>query len=257
MTEYWKNIAFRLHEESALHYPQNRVARILSSYLDGTLNEYEKDQLSLLFEGFLIKCSGVYLDERGAELGLQRVSGKFAKGVVTFKLLSSAKNDVIIKKGTNIRTKDTGWIYILQEDVIIPKSKQEASGIVRSQKSGSFYNTSSNTLTEWDNSNYANATVTNPNSIMNGEDIESDKSFRQRILNSISTYLSVNFIKDQGVLLYSKNNLNENIRMNMTSNNPYMNNIYAAIPKDDVVKKFLETEIVYEKHLQIYKKGWE
>ena len=165
MTEYWKNIAFRLHEESALHYPQNRVARILSSYLDGTLNEYEKDQLSLLFEGFLIKCSGVYLDERGAELGLQRVSGKFAKGVVTFKLLSSAKNDVIIKKGTNIRTKDTGWIYILQEDVIIPKSKQEASGIVRSQKSGSFYNTSSNTLTEWDNSNYANATVTNPHSI--------------------------------------------------------------------------------------------
>lgn len=85
---------------------------------------------------------------------------------------------------------------------------------------------------------------------------ESDDELRQRIFNATSTYLSVNFIKLQKTLIYTKKDLTDSIREKMSSNNPYLNNEYAVIPPDVETYDFLENDVVYEKVYQLYKKGW-
>ena len=160
MTDYWKYIEERLHEESMLHYPENNIRLILKSFLNGTLNDFEEDSFDLMKQSFLVTMTGKYLDIKAEEYGL--------------------------KRKTN----------------------------------------------------------------------ETDDEFRQRIFNAISTYLSVNFIKLQKTLIYTKKNLHDNIREKMTSDNPYLNNEYAVIPPDVETFDFLENDVIYEKIYELYKKGW-
>ena len=160
LTDYWRYIEDRLHEESMLHYPENKLKEILNSFLNGVLNEFYDDSFDLMKQSFLVTMSGKYLDIKAEEYGLKR---------------------------------DTG---------------------------------------------------------------ESDDELRQRIFNATSTYLSVNFIKLQKTLIYTKKNLNDSIREKMSSNNPYLNNEYAVIPPDVETYDFLENDVVYEKIYQLYKKGW-
>ena len=159
-TDYWRYIEERLHEESLLHYPDNKLRLILKSFLNGILNDFYDDSFDLMKQSFLVTMSGKYLDIKAEEYGLKR------------------KTD------------------------------------------------------------------------------ESDDELRQRIFNATSTYLSVNFIKLQKTLIYTKKDLNDSIREKMSSNNPYLNNEYAVIPPDVETYDFLENDVVYEKIYQLYKKGW-
>lgn len=159
-TDYWKYIEERLHEESMLHYPNNKLREILQSFLNGILNDVYEDSFDLMKQSFLVTMNGKYLDIKAEEYGLKR------------------------------------------------------------------------------------------------KENESDDELRQRIFNATSTYLSVNFIKLQKTLIYTKKHLNDSIREKMSSNNPYLNNEYAVIPPDVETYDFLENDVVYEKVYQLYKKGW-
>ena len=85
---------------------------------------------------------------------------------------------------------------------------------------------------------------------------ESDESYRQRILNMISSFFTVNFMKKQGFILYTIHSLESNVRTEMTSNNPYLNNIYMAIPKHALARDFMLNDTIYEYNLVHYTKLW-
>ncbi|WP_455644815.1 hypothetical protein [Methanosphaera sp.] len=98
---------------------------------------------------------------------------------------------------------------------------------------------------------------------MNGEEIgilretdETDDEYRQRLFNALSSYLSVNFVKLQGMILYSKDELESNIRSKLTSLNPYLSKYYAGIPKNSIATEFLTTDMIYEYNIYYYVKGW-
>lgn len=160
MTDYWKSIEERLHTESLLHYPTNKVRLLLKSYLNGELNSLKSDVQDMVLQGFLLTCTGKYLDMYGAELGVPR------------------------------------------------------------------------------------------------ENTEEDDSYRQRLFNIISDYLSVGYLKKMGNIIYTKNMLDDNIRENMTSNNPYLNNRYAVIPGNDNSLDFVTNDTITEDNIVTYLKGW-
>lgn len=85
---------------------------------------------------------------------------------------------------------------------------------------------------------------------------ESDESYRQRILNMISSYFTVNFMKKQGFILYTIKSLESNVRIEMTSNNPYLNNLYMALPKHNLARDFMLKDTIYEYNLVHYIKLW-
>ncbi len=160
MTNRWTPIENRLHEESALHYPDNTMRRILEPLLNGLFDAIEEEMNDIIYECFLLTSTGQYLDLFGVEIGLTR------------------END------------------------------------------------------------------------------ESDNEYRQRLFNALSEYLSVSFVKLQGIILYAKEELYNDIRINMTSQNPYMSNIYAGIPRNDVSSRFLLYDMIYEYTVCHYVKGW-
>jgi hypothetical protein len=160
MIDFWRTIELRLHEESQLHHPLNEVKKILKSYINGALNEYDEFDQDLIKDAFLKTCTDVYLDERGAEYGLLR-------------------------------------------------------------------NTD-----------------------------ETDDEFRSRIMNANNLNLSVNFMKKQGMTLYSKKKVDDKIRLKLSSMNPYMSRYYACIPDNITVSDFVENKVIHRKTLEIYKRGW-
>lgn len=111
MTNRWTPIENRLHEESALHYPDNTMRRILEPLLNGLFDAVEEEMNDIIYECFLLTSTGQYLDLFGVEIGLTR------------------END------------------------------------------------------------------------------ESDNEYRQRLFNALSEYLSVSFVKLQGIILYAKEEL--------------------------------------------------
>ncbi|RAP46455.1 MAG: hypothetical protein BZ136_07555 [Methanosphaera sp. rholeuAM74] len=160
MVDYWNFIEKRLHEESMLRYPLNRLRGILRSFVNGALNDFYDDALDVLAQSFLLTCTGKYLDLRGVEYNLKREVG------------------------------------------------------------------------------------------------EDDESYRQRLFNLTSCYLSVNFIKMQNALVYTKDDVEDSIRLKMTSNNPYLNNEYAVIPPNVDVFDFLENDVLFDDVYVLYKRGW-
>ena len=156
----WNAIESRLHEETSLRYPENIVRKILKEVINKHLEDLENTVEELLYESFLVSCSGDYLDIRGSEYGILR------------------------------------------------------------------------------------------------EKNESDNSYRQRILNMISSFFTVNFMKKQGFILYTINSLDSNIRTEMTSNNPYLNNEYMGIPKHALAREFMLKDTIYEYNIVLYTKLW-
>ncbi|MCD8210592.1 MAG: hypothetical protein LUC37_03480 [Prevotella sp.] len=76
MPNRWNAIVRRLHEESGLQYPQNRVRLILEACINGGLDDLEAVIWTTIFAGFLQTCTGKYLDLRGEEIGLSRRSNE-------------------------------------------------------------------------------------------------------------------------------------------------------------------------------------
>lgn len=308
MTDYWRSIRKRLHEESGLHYPLNPVGQMLEIFFNEILTQFRNDKKTFMDQGFLITSEGLYLDIRGNELGLPRKEGKYAEGRVEFTLIheipqtstpEKLKNETIggevfdfrledlqtildrinnaRKNDTNITTiyearsatadftipkgmsifSDTGFEYELMEDVKFLKGSQIASGLVRAKESGDRFNTEIDSLTIFNASEVnKDLIVTNTELIQGGVDGESDAEYKQRLLNNTSTNITLNYLKRMGIIFYSKNSLNEDVRTKLTSFNPYVSHYYAAIPPSNGVHDYVKYELITEDCFVIYIKGW-
>ena len=255
--DYWRFIQRRLHAESALHYPRNRVRKILRAYLNGTLNDCEVDSRHFFEQGFLLTCEGRFLDERGNEMGIPRKKGKTAEGTVHFELSKPATSRLKIPKGTLVYSSFTGYEYLTTYDAYIDVGETEVVVKIQAITYGKRFNAYEEELTTIDTTYLSkDLTVKNEIPILGGEDMESDAEYRQRLFNSISVNLSINFLKRQGIIIYSKKEYNNNIRIKLSSLNPYLNNKYAAIPPSNEVLNFLDRDVIHDKIMQIYIKGW-
>lgn len=100
MVTKWDAIESRLHEETALRYPDNKMRKILEATLNGLLGDLEKDTMDLFYESFLITATGKYLDLRGEEFGIKRESNEndesYRKRI--FNLLASKLSVSFVKK---------------------------------------------------------------------------------------------------------------------------------------------------------------
>ena len=255
--DYWRVIQRRLHSESALHYPRNEVRKILKAYINGTLNEYEDNSRLFREQGFLLTCQGAYLDERGNEMGLPRKKGKVATGTVTFHLINPASSTLVIPKDFVIESSITGYGYTTTKNATIEVGETDVTVTVQAIASGKRYNAIESELTVIDTTYVSSdLSVTNEIQITGGVDGETDAEYRQRLFNSISTHLTVNYLKKQGIIIYSKKKYDNDIRIKMSSLNPYLNNEYAAIPPKSLIN-YLNKEIIHNRIMQIYIKGWE
>lgn len=255
--EFWRVIQRRLHSESALHYPKNKMRLILKAYVDGILNQYLDDARVFAEQGFLLTCIGSYLDERGNEMNLPRKIGRFARGTVIFTLSEPANSKLKIPRNTLMQS-IYGYEYITLNDVYINVGETTVTANVQATSYGKRYNIEANELTIMDNSRLSsNLSVRNESSIDGGTDGETDDEYRRRIFNAYSPRLTVDYLKKQKIILYSKKEFEEDIRTKMTSLNPYLNNIYAGIPPNDQISDFLDNDVIHNKHIYIYKKGWD
>lgn len=161
-----------------------------------------------------------------------------------------------IPEGTVV-VSDTGFEYILRESVEFPQGETIISGKIIAKESGVRYNTEEETINVV-NSSQINSDLrcTNPTKIFDGKDGESDDDYRRRLLNNINTNISVNFLKRQNIIIYTKNKLNDSVRTSMTSFNPCVNNMYCAIPPTDEVSDFLNNELIANDNVVVYIKGW-
>ena len=307
MTDYWKAIRNRLHEESALHYPDNTMGKLFSIFFNGILDDYEKNDRLFNNQSFLLTATGLYLDIKGKELGLPRKEGKYAEGPVVFCLVNEipltatptliynteengivtdsrpesvqkiitdlnterkktdevttllecrkCTADFIIPKGTPISS-DGGLEYLLAEDVKFLKNDYFASGIVRSKESGSSYNLDIGSITDSPTMVNSDLIVINTELIKGGVDGETDSEYRQRLFNNINTNISINYLKRQGIIIYSKKRLKDDVRTDMTSFNPYLSNKYAVIPPNNEVMDFVKNELITKDCFVVYTRGW-
>lgn len=256
-TNYWRAIEQRLHEESLLHYPRNEMRKILRAYLNGALNTCEENVNMFFEQGFLLTCTGEFLDERGNEMGLPRKHGTVAKGTVEFSLPNPASSSLKIPRNTLIQSNMTSYEYVTSEDAYFDVGDTTATARVQGITYGKRYNAEIDELTIIDTTYLSsNLTVTNKIEIVGGTDGETDDVYRQRLFNSISTKLTVNYLKNQGNILYAEEEFNDNIRIKMTSLNPYMNNKYCIIPNGIHMQNFVTKEVIYNKIMNIYVRGW-
>ena len=98
--------------------------------------------------------------------------------------------------------------------------------------------------------------VTNNEMIDGGEDGETDDQYRQRLLNNINTNITINYLKKQGIIIYSKKNHDDDVRTKMTSFNPYLNNMYDVIPPYNEVYDFVKYDLIADQYIMVYIRGW-
>ena len=120
ITNYWTQISERLHEESALHYPNNEMRNILEVYFNTILSEFEKHNREIVNQGFLVTSTGYFLDLRGAEYGIPRKTGEYAKGQITFVFVNEIPKN---QTPTQITTPDselaiTDYSHQLIQDIV-------------------------------------------------------------------------------------------------------------------------------------------
>lgn len=170
--------------------------------------------------------------------------------------LREAESNIPIFKGTKIYS-DTGFEYITTEEVTLPKGHKFVSVPVIARESGERYNAEANTLSVFDSSSIDDdLIVMNIDEIKGGEEEENDGSYRQRLLNNKTLNISVNHLVRNGVIVYTKENVDDDIRIKTTSNNPYLNNKYALIPPENEVKEFIIKDLLMDDNVRIYIMGW-
>lgn len=136
---------------------------------------------------FLRYASGNWLDEKAYDYGYTRRMGERASGNVTFTLSTPPVTDYTIIQGTQLLNKSNGLTYILVDSVTFSTSDTTATGFVIAEGTGTEYNCEANTITVFDTEQELRSDLrcTNMASFTNGEDVESDVSFRARILEGL------------------------------------------------------------------------
>lgn len=140
---------------------------------------------------FIYTMQGQMLDRYATNFNITRLSGRSAYGSLNI----TGTPNYIVSRGFQVRATN-GLFYTLSSNVRLDSSGNGTGQIVANEL-GSSYNTEANTINEKATGDENVFTVTNPYSIINGSDIETDIEFRARIIQLFqgSENASVNGIR--------------------------------------------------------------
>ena len=168
--------------------PSSAINAILSTLAE----EFEAVEFNMLAvrDSFDVrKVASQYLDDRVSELpptGLKRLGAAAASGAVLQFTRDNTTGTLTIPKGSSFGRPDGETIYVLQSDVtmadgqgIFP-SGETAFATVTASTPGSTGNAPAGAITEIIDAPGTLTSVTNPNPILGGQDVESDQSLRER-----------------------------------------------------------------------------
>lgn len=168
----------------------------------------------------------------------------------------SAENTFTIPQGTPVFS-NVGFEYLLVEDVVFNKGDILKEGKIRAKESGSRYNAGIGEICVFNASEInKDLIVENLVWINDGNDGESDEEYARRLINNNSVNISVNFLKRQNIVIYSKKDVDDELRNNLTSFNPYLNNEYALIPPNNEISDYVLNELIINDWTVVYIKGW-
>lgn len=125
-------------------------------------------------------ATGTDLENITNPVGVSRKPG----GKATMSILFSGTPDMVVPFGTLVQTKQ-GLRYKTLKDVTLVQG--QAIVEVEAENEGSEYNVPANTIVELPTHISGIASVTNPNPVTNGYDIEDDESLRRRYFERMQT----------------------------------------------------------------------
>lgn len=129
-------------------------------------------------------AAGEFLDNFGDIAGVHRIPAAPSTGEVVFTLKDTRRQDTVIPAGTIVSTEDA-VSFLLDDDVTIMAGDTEGSGEVLCEQDGEYTNVLPNTVTIIvTDLGITGLSVTNPEIMAGGEDVEDDDVFRNRILNA-------------------------------------------------------------------------
>lgn len=232
-------------------YAEGKIEFTLTREIPKTQNplKLENEEIEGIVFDFRLEDLQVLLDRLNE-------NRKRDNSVETILEAREATADFVIPKGISIFS-DTGFEYELLENVEFKVGQRIASGLIRAKETGSRYNADIGTLTVFGAEEVnKDLIVTNTELIKGGLDGETDDQYRQRLLNNISTNITINLLKNKNIIIYSKKSLNDDVRTRLTSFNPYLNDEYAIIPPNNEVHDYVKYELITEYCFVIYIKGW-
>lgn len=169
----------------------------ISSATSDVIRESELKLDDLSDEAFLISATGEQLDNKAREFGVIRQEAIRASGVVEFSRESAASTDFTIPEGTRVETADGAITFETTEDATLEEGEAEVKVNVRAQESGVSGNLPAQKLISMPSPPTGIERVenliptgdpdfedTDDNSLIAGEDRETDIELRERALDS-------------------------------------------------------------------------
>lgn len=160
----------------------SELRNILESSMHGAL-QVCKEHNALGRNLFPEFATGQYLDDIAYPYGLTRKQGTQANGTVIFTISKPLSVDYVIYGGTLMLSKKTGYRYYLESDVVLEAGQTWTSGLAVAEGYGEEYNCVAGEISvfEIDQDIRRDIKVTNEFAFTNGNYIESDDEFRERI----------------------------------------------------------------------------
>ena len=143
-----------------------------------------EEQNETLKNHFINTAEGEYLDLLGANpnVNLEREQGNAATGLVKFTYPAPATSEITIPTNTTVSCTTNGLDYLTTSEGYISTGETYTYVPVECEYSGADGNIGVN---EIDTCEYAQFTVTNEESFIDGVDYEEDEEYRQRLLNFV------------------------------------------------------------------------
>ena len=200
------------------------------------VNEEIEGKLDLLAdEAFVVTASGEQLTQKARELGVIRQRAVSATGVVEFSREDPASTDYTIPEGTRVQTGDGSVTFETRETAILAEGETEVEVNVRAQEGGVEGNLPAQKLVTMPSPPTGVERVenliptgdtdfddTDGNTLIAGEDRETDDELRERVLDAASIggaatassietqLLSVSGVRSVTLFTNSTNQIDEN-----------------------------------------------
>jgi len=122
-----------------------------------------------------------------SSFGFPLLEAEGGSGVVRFSTDVAATEQILVPAGTTVRVSGGSYLYATQVDGIIAVGKTYVDVMVYCQSTGAATNCLSGTINELASNVSGIVSVSNPNDITNGRDIETDDQRKVRFQGYIST----------------------------------------------------------------------
>ena len=237
--EYFEYLENRLKETKPEASTQEDT--IINGLLDGfsqTLSDLTESNIGEVYSaGYVLDASGRQLTKRAQELGYIRQEPVKATGFVEFSRENSATTDYTIPEGTVVETEDVEPIqFETSEEVILSQGTTNVQANITTLEGGVSGNVGSNTIVSMPSPPTGIASVTNPeptgdptvtdtdgNSLVNGQDRETDIELQNRVLlqdgspesassdDLEATISSIDDVIDTTAVVNAKNSTNKSL----------------------------------------------